>query len=212
MRARTPGALAVGILLCPPARRGAGSIHSSRRGRNQDHRRRARRCLRATARPPKSRPAPRAFAAASSPPIPALLCGARRCESRRRSCASIEASAQTPRDAMSSPSFRRAATTSSSREADTSRCSSDSGGRSSSGRPLDVGNAQIVERIDFALPRGGVIAGRVTDELGEPLAGVRMQAMRYQYLPNGQRQLTPVATAALSASQRTTSENFGCTA
>ena len=47
-------------------------------------------------------------------------------------------------------------------------------------------------RIDFALPRGGVIAGRVTDELGEPLAGVRMQAMRYQYLPNGQRQLTPV--------------------
>ena len=58
-----------------------------------------------------------------------------------------------------------------------------------SGRPLDVRNAQIVEKIDFALPRGGVIAGRVTDELGEPLAGVRMQAMRYQYLPNGQRQL-----------------------
>jgi hypothetical protein len=64
-----------------------------------------------------------------------------------------------------------------------------------SGRPLDVGNAQIVERIDFALPRGGVIAGRVTDEIGEPLAGVRMQAMRYQYLPNGQRQLTPVGGA-----------------
>ena len=61
-----------------------------------------------------------------------------------------------------------------------------------SGRPLDVGDAQIVEKIDFALPRGGVIAGRVTDELGEALAGVRMQAMRYQYLPNGQRQLTPV--------------------
>lgn len=61
-----------------------------------------------------------------------------------------------------------------------------------SGRPLDVANAQIVEKIDFALPRGGVIAGRVTDEVGEPLAGVRMQAMRYQYLPSGQRQLTPV--------------------
>jgi hypothetical protein len=64
-----------------------------------------------------------------------------------------------------------------------------------SGRPLDVGNAQIIERIDFALPRGGVIAGRITDELGEPLAGVRMQAMRYQYLPTGQRQLTPVGGA-----------------
>lgn len=59
------------------------------------------------------------------------------------------------------------------------------------GRPLDVADAQVVEKIDFALPRGGVIAGRVTDELGEPLAGIRMQAMRYQYLPNGQRQLTP---------------------
>jgi hypothetical protein len=62
-----------------------------------------------------------------------------------------------------------------------------------SGRPLDVGNAQIVEKIDFALPRGGVIAGRVTDEVGEPLAGIRMQAMRYQYLPSGQRQLVPVS-------------------
>ncbi len=60
-----------------------------------------------------------------------------------------------------------------------------------SGRPLDVGEAQTVEKIDFALPRGGVIAGRITDELGEPLAGVRMQAMRHQYLPNGQRQLAP---------------------
>jgi hypothetical protein len=64
-----------------------------------------------------------------------------------------------------------------------------------SGRPLDVANAQIIERIDFALPRGGVIAGRVTDELGEPLAGVRMQAMRYQYLPSGEKQLTPAGGA-----------------
>ena len=60
-----------------------------------------------------------------------------------------------------------------------------------SGRPLDVGEAQTVEKIDFALPRGGVIAGRITDELGEPIAGIRMQAMRHQYLPNGQRQLVP---------------------
>ena len=60
------------------------------------------------------------------------------------------------------------------------------------GRPLDLGLGQDADKIDFALPRGGVIAGRVTDELGEPLAGVRVQAMRYQYLPNGRRQLTPV--------------------
>ena len=47
------------------------------------------------------------------------------------------------------------------------------------GRPLDLGEGQLMDRIDFALPRGSVIAGRVTDELGEPMAGVRVQAMRY---------------------------------
>ncbi len=62
------------------------------------------------------------------------------------------------------------------------------------GRPLDLGESQLMDRIDFALPRGSVITGRVTDELGEPMAGVRVQAMRYQYLPTGQRQLVPVMT------------------
>jgi hypothetical protein len=61
-----------------------------------------------------------------------------------------------------------------------------------SGRPLELADGQTAEKIDFALPRGGVIAGRVTDELGEPLAGIRMQAMRHSYMPNGQRQLVPV--------------------
>ena len=62
------------------------------------------------------------------------------------------------------------------------------------GRPLDLGDGQLMDRIDFALPRGAVITGRVTDEVGEPMAGVRMQAMRYQYQPNGQRRLVPVMT------------------
>jgi hypothetical protein len=61
-----------------------------------------------------------------------------------------------------------------------------------SGRPLDVAAAQTIENIDFALPRGGVISGRITDELGEPMAGVRLQAMRFQYQPTGERQLVPV--------------------
>jgi protocatechuate 3,4-dioxygenase beta subunit len=65
------------------------------------------------------------------------------------------------------------------------------------GRPLDLADGQDAEKIDFALPRGAVIAGRVTDELGEPLAGVRMSAMRYQYLPNGQRRLTPIGGGGL---------------
>ena len=58
------------------------------------------------------------------------------------------------------------------------------------GKPLTVADSEVAEKIDFALPRGSVIAGRVTDESGEPMAGARMQVMRYQYMPNGQRQLT----------------------
>ncbi len=34
-----------------------------------------------------------------------------------------------------------------------------------------------MDRIDFALPRGSVIAGRITDELGEPMAGVRIDGV-----------------------------------
>src|SRR5438034_834489 len=58
------------------------------------------------------------------------------------------------------------------------------------GKPLTIADGEVAEKIDFALPRGSVIAGRVTDETGEPMAGARMQVMRYQYMPNGQRQLT----------------------
>jgi protocatechuate 3,4-dioxygenase beta subunit len=46
------------------------------------------------------------------------------------------------------------------------------------GRPLDVSNGQTVERIDFALPRGSVITGRVLDEYGEPVANANVQALQ----------------------------------
>ncbi|MEO5739012.1 MAG: carboxypeptidase-like regulatory domain-containing protein [Vicinamibacterales bacterium] len=59
------------------------------------------------------------------------------------------------------------------------------------GRPLELANGQLIERVDFSLPRGSVISGRITDELGEPMAGVQMQAMRHRYLPTGERQLIP---------------------
>ncbi len=65
-----------------------------------------------------------------------------------------------------------------------------------SGRPLNIGEGQTVEKIDFALPRGGIIAGRVTDEFGEPLAGIGLQAMRHSYMPNGQRRLMPADAGA----------------
>jgi hypothetical protein len=65
------------------------------------------------------------------------------------------------------------------------------------GKPLDLGDAQLLDRIDFSLPRGSVIAGRITDEFGEPIADAQVQAMRYQFT-GGQRQLANVGRAAIS--------------
>jgi len=62
------------------------------------------------------------------------------------------------------------------------------------GTAVTVGAGQTVERIDLALPRGGMITVRVTDHLGEPLAGALLHVQRFVYAANGQRQLTNVAT------------------
>lgn len=56
------------------------------------------------------------------------------------------------------------------------------------GKVLDVREGQIVEGIDFALPRMSVISGRITDEVGEPIAGVWVAAMRMMWW-QGRRQL-----------------------
>jgi hypothetical protein len=62
------------------------------------------------------------------------------------------------------------------------------------GRAIVLGESQTVDQIDFALPRGSVITGRLTDEYGDPVAGVTVQALRYQYRPNGQRHLATGST------------------
>jgi protocatechuate 3,4-dioxygenase beta subunit len=66
------------------------------------------------------------------------------------------------------------------------------------GRPLDLTDAQVAEQMDFALPRGSVIAGRITDETGDPIIGASVQAMRYQYLPGGRRRLQSASQMWLS--------------
>jgi hypothetical protein len=58
------------------------------------------------------------------------------------------------------------------------------------GTILDVLDGQVVEKINFALPRGGVIAGRIVDEFGEPIAGVQVSAMRSQFM-RGTRRMMP---------------------
>jgi protocatechuate 3,4-dioxygenase beta subunit len=59
----------------------------------------------------------------------------------------------------------------------------------SGGRGLEIVDGEDADRTDFALSRGSVISGRITDEFGEPVAGITVQAARYQFRPSGQRQL-----------------------
>ncbi len=47
------------------------------------------------------------------------------------------------------------------------------------GKPLQLGEGETVKAIDFALPRMGVISGRVVDETGEPMAKVTVLAMQF---------------------------------
>ncbi len=58
------------------------------------------------------------------------------------------------------------------------------------GRPLDLADAQKMDKVDVSLPRGGVLAGRVVDELGEAVADADVTAMRMQFA-NGKRRLVP---------------------
>ena len=58
------------------------------------------------------------------------------------------------------------------------------------GRPLSIRAGETLTGVDFALPRGGVIAGRVTDERGRPIVGADVQVSRYQYAANGERTLS----------------------
>jgi protocatechuate 3,4-dioxygenase beta subunit len=62
------------------------------------------------------------------------------------------------------------------------------------GTPLQLDEGQQMEKIEFRLPRGSVIAGRVLDELGDAMPGVSVRVMRYQYA-QGERQLVPAGGA-----------------
>ncbi len=59
---------------------------------------------------------------------------------------------------------------------------------SQSGRELELVDGQTLNGIDFALSRGGVITGRITDHNGEPQAGIPMSALRLSWGPGGTRQ------------------------
>ncbi len=62
------------------------------------------------------------------------------------------------------------------------------------GTPLQLADGQQIKGVDFSLPRGSVVAGRVFDEDGDPMPGASVRVMRYQYL-QGDRRLMPVGNA-----------------
>jgi hypothetical protein len=58
---------------------------------------------------------------------------------------------------------------------------------SESGKPLELGENQSVDRIDFNLPRGAIITGRVVDEFGDPVADAMVIPLRQQYVQGTRR-------------------------
>lgn len=65
------------------------------------------------------------------------------------------------------------------------------------GRPIELADAQIMEKADVALPRGSAVSGRVLDEFGEPVADASVTAMRMQYT-GGRRRLVQSGRSSTS--------------
>ena len=56
------------------------------------------------------------------------------------------------------------------------------------GTPLSLKDGQRLEKIDVAIAKGGVLTGTIVDDIGEPMFGVPVRAMRYA-MRNGERSL-----------------------
>ena len=63
------------------------------------------------------------------------------------------------------------------------------------GRPIELADAQALDKADVALPRGSAVSGRILDEFGEPVADAQVTAMRMQYA-GGRRRLVPSGRAS----------------
>jgi hypothetical protein len=58
------------------------------------------------------------------------------------------------------------------------------------GTPIELADGQTAEKVNFVLSRGAVIAGRLVDDGGEPVAGANVTAMRLQFV-GGQQRMVP---------------------
>jgi hypothetical protein len=61
------------------------------------------------------------------------------------------------------------------------------------GRALEVVSGAVVDRVNMALVRGGVLAGIITDDTGSEYPGVRVEALEFRYI-RGRRILVQAAS------------------
>ena len=64
-----------------------------------------------------------------------------------------------------------------------------------SGRRIELAAGQVFDEATIALPRAAVIAGRVLDDLGEPVSGIQVGAYRLRYR-DGRREVAPAGQSA----------------
>jgi carboxypeptidase family protein len=65
------------------------------------------------------------------------------------------------------------------------------------GKPLEVLDGQTVEKVDFSLPRGSIVTGRVVDEYGEPVADAQVMPMRSMN-QGGRKRMVPAGRASMT--------------
>jgi len=63
------------------------------------------------------------------------------------------------------------------------------------GKPLEIADGQTIEKVDFALPRGSIVTGRIVDEFGEPATDVNVSLQRFSYV-SGRRRLVSAGRSA----------------
>jgi|SoiMethySBSTD1v2_1073268.scaffolds.fasta_scaffold13310_3 protocatechuate 3,4-dioxygenase beta subunit len=66
-----------------------------------------------------------------------------------------------------------------------------------SGKPIDLGDGQILDKADISMPRGSAISGRLVDEFGDPVADAIVNAMRSVW-SGGRRRLQPTGRTAMT--------------
>lgn len=64
-----------------------------------------------------------------------------------------------------------------------------------SGKSIELADAQAMDKAEISMPRGSVIAGRIVDEFGDPIADASVSAMRSVWT-NGKRRLQQTGRVA----------------